>query len=329
MVSRTFSIIIPALNEGKLIGTCIRTITENGFTKEKYDILVMDNGSTDDTVSIARGCGAKVLICDRTKSIAAMRNKGAAATSGEVLAFIDADIEVPPNFLEVAAQHFDDHFRGALGFVDDVPQEAGWVGRVWGGVQMLKRPRVMAVDNLPGRNLLVNRSVFEEIGGFDEVLTTGEDKDFCMRIVKAGYKVISMPSPTPIHRGYEPDLITFIRKEFWRQGSALSLAQRHHYRLRSLRNPLLGLWHLVWGGAFIFGVFFSGRHGWMWFFSGFWIFPSIMIALKTVGRHRSRLFLFQYFILTFIRWNTTGLALVLDLYKRVRIRLAGSPAVTK
>lgn len=131
MTSPRFSIIIPAFNEENTIATCIQAIEDNDYPVAQYDITVADNGSVDNTAAIAGSQGVKVLECGRAKGIgvAAMRNQGAAVTRGDILIFIDADVEIPKNFLKTAEQYFDSEFEGVLGFVDRPPQMlAGWDG---------------------------------------------------------------------------------------------------------------------------------------------------------------------------------------------------------
>lgn len=318
MTSPRFSVIIPALNEEKTINVCIQAIKDNDYPTTQYEIVLADNGSVDTTVAIARSRNITVLECGRDKGVgvAAMRNIGAAATTGAVLVFVDADVQIPNNFFAVAARYFDDNFCGVLGFVDQPPKEACWVGRVWNTTQILKRPRVVSVDNLPGRNLLINRSVFELIKGFDSNLSAGEDKDFCLRVVRAGYDVLSLPSPKPIHLNCDPNLATFIRKEFWRQGTTLDIARNQGYSPRSLRNPLLSLYHLAWGMLFMLLLFFSSFEGWLSLVFCMWLLPATLIAVKTVRTRRSMVFLLQYLILTFLRWNTAGASLIHQVLKK-------------
>ena len=319
MTSPRFSIIIPAFNEENTIATCIQAIEDNDYPVAQYDITVADNGSVDNTAAIAGSQGVKVLECGRAKGIgvAAMRNQGAAVTRGDILIFIDADVEIPKNFLKTAEQYFDSEFEGVLGFVDRPPPDAGWVGRVWNGVPTLKRPQAMSVDNLPGRNLLVNRTVFESLNGFDETLPAGEDKDFCLRAVRAGFNVVSLPTPNPIHLNYDANLGTLILKEFWRQGSTLEIARNQGYSLRSLRNPLLSMWHLAGGVLFGFTLLLSSIDGWILPALFLWFLPATLIAVKTVGNRRSGGFLLQYLFLTFLRWNTAGAALIHQMLKRI------------
>jgi len=87
-----FSIVIPAFNEQEFIGDTLDALTNNPASLS-YEIVVVDNGSTDMTTKIALDKGVKVVSL-LEGSISAVRNKGVSETSGEILVFMDADIVV-------------------------------------------------------------------------------------------------------------------------------------------------------------------------------------------------------------------------------------------
>lgn len=315
MSSPRFSVVIPAYNEESRIGSCIESIRSNN--RDDAEIVVVDNGSADETVRIAGQAGAKVLLNSegRRRTIARLRNLGAAESNGEILVFLDADMLVPPDWLSSAEEYFSEGFRGALGFVDIVPEDAGWVAQGWWDNRQGGRKQAKPVDFLNGRNIFVDRRTFEDVFGFDETLRTCEDKDFSLRVCSTGKPLFLVSSPRPVHLGYDPSLLVFIRKEFWRQGNTLLLARRHGFSLRTLKNPFLSAWHVA---AFL-GLFLS------LFLNPYvalvalvaWVLPAAAVTYRR--RHRRRLTaLPAFFLLTFIRWNVAGAALLRQLAMRER-----------
>lgn len=241
-----FSVIMPARNETANIERCIAAIRQAGMSHENVEIVVVDNHSTDATANIARKSGAKVVIPDSRINISALRNLGARKSQGRALLFLDADMEPPKEWLAAIDHHLHANGADVVGFVEKVPASAPWFARVWSDRLRARRNRVMEVDFLPGRNICVKRSWFERVGGFDEDLKTSEDKDFAMRLHRAGAKVLQAPSPNPVHWGYEKTLGEFVRKEFWRQGSHVSMIRRHGASARLLRFPVLCVGHALW-----------------------------------------------------------------------------------
>lgn len=311
-----FSVIIPSYNEAGQIGQTITAVKAAATGLTLSEIIVVDNCSTDRTVEIARGLGIKVIenTLGKRMAIAALRNTGAGCATGNILAFLDADMLVPANWLASAREYFCSGFVGALGFISVVPDSAGWVGRTWGNQFQFHRGTVKEVDFLPGRNILINRHVFDKIGGFNENLRTNEDKDLTYRVCRAGYKVMSLPEPSVLHLGFERNLIEFLRKEFWRQGNTIRFARLHNFSARTLRNPALASWHLFFL-FFTITALFSADLPLIIVLISCWGLPSLLITWGKTGPHGLSGFFLPFFFLTLLRWNVAGFALVYQLFK--------------
>lgn len=98
------TVVIPAFNEEKRIGHCLKTVFNQ--TQKPYEVIVVDNDSTDNTAAIAREMGATVVFEPKKGTIAA-RNAGFNAASGEIIARTDADTIVPSNWIEKINEHFE------------------------------------------------------------------------------------------------------------------------------------------------------------------------------------------------------------------------------
>jgi glycosyltransferase involved in cell wall biosynthesis len=305
-----FSIVIPARNEAANVRQCIESVLANN-PDIGFEVVFADS-STDRTADIVKSLGVRVLE-QVPGTISAVRNTGArAVTRGSVLVFMDGDMQVPSDWLDLAKAWFDGGFKGALGFTESAPANAGWIAKTWGDRIHQKLDKVVDAGYLPGRNLFVNRSVYDEIGGFDEALVTNEDKDFSIRVRKAGYKVISIPETRLFHLGYEKDFAEFVRKEFWRQGSSLMAARRDGFSMRAIRAPLFSLWHvaallaipiaLLAGKCLLAALLFLG-----------WVGPSIIIAKTKLGSNTSLVFTLAFFYLTLVRWTVAGAAVIKQL----------------
>ena len=194
------SVIIPALNAGPYIRQQLEALANQDFDGQ-WEVIVADNGSVDDTREIVRGNvdlvrHLRLTDASDRKGVAAARNRGAAAAKGRYLAFCDADDIVSPWWLRSLLANPDGHaicygelafFRGTA---PDPSHFAGPPSTSSGG--LLTYP----FDYLPfasGGNFLVERSVFDEMGGFDEAYGAGEDVDFCWRAQYAGHALGSAP----------------------------------------------------------------------------------------------------------------------------------------
>jgi len=102
------SIVIPALNEEKYLPDCLKSLRNQDY-KGEYEIIVVDNGSTDGTASIAHKFGVQVIPCLQNKSVFYARQVGADAASGDIIAQADADTIYPRDWLTKIAHHFASH----------------------------------------------------------------------------------------------------------------------------------------------------------------------------------------------------------------------------
>jgi glycosyltransferase involved in cell wall biosynthesis len=247
------SFVIPVLNGAADIARCLHSILALQALDEPYEVLVMDNGSTDHTPEIVEALGFDCHIVPKVH-VSALRNRGVALAQGEYIAFVDADVELTPHWIRHGLAALRAPGIVACGCFPRVPPQATWVQRTWDVHQRGKTrdsvPRPVAW--LPSMNLLVRRDAFLAIGGFNESLETTEDVDLCYRLGQYG-TILCTPAMQAIHWGEAPDLRIFWRKEVWRALGSLKGIVAHGLRwdeLPSLGYPLymlLGVCGLVVG----------------------------------------------------------------------------------
>ncbi|MBN2075092.1 MAG: glycosyltransferase [Dehalococcoidales bacterium] len=102
------SIVIPAHNEEMYLPECLDSLKKQDYTGD-YEIIVADNGSTDQTTVIARNFGAKVIPCFKEKSVIYARQAGAEAALGEIIVQADADTVYPKDWLSKIVEHFNNN----------------------------------------------------------------------------------------------------------------------------------------------------------------------------------------------------------------------------
>jgi glycosyltransferase involved in cell wall biosynthesis len=210
------SVIIPTLNEEKMIGQCLESLAESCFPSDRFEIILVDNGSTDHTLEIARSFSARLRLTILQRpgvNISGLRNLGAAAAKGEVLAFLDADCSIPANWMEKATLHLASGDAGIIGGDYEIPQNSRWVARVWFGVAYA--PKEGEVTFVPSGNMLMKSSTFMQIGGFNEAIKTSEDCELCFRAREAGFSVRLIREIAVTHWSTPQSLLEFYRREVW------------------------------------------------------------------------------------------------------------------
>ena len=209
----TLSIIIPTKNEVELLDTCLSSVVEHD-SLEATEIVVVDNGSTDaHTLAYYHQMThdlpqVRMLAYDEPYNPAALANAAAKTCSSDYLLFLDNDTEViTPGAITSLLAHCQRPDVGVVGakmlFSDDTIQHAGMMVGAYGsagniGVNLARSDagygkRLTVCSNLSavsGAVMMVKRSVFEEVGGFDERFAVScHDVDFCLKVRRAGYFV--------------------------------------------------------------------------------------------------------------------------------------------
>lgn len=177
------SFVVPAYNEEVMIGATVRTLRASASALgEPYELLVVDDDSTDATADVARANGAAVLQV-KLRQISAVRNAGARTSRGDLLVFVDADTLVPENTLRAM---LDAVSGGAVGGGARVRFDAHGVG-AWtrrlseAGCWMMYR-----LGFTGGCFLFARRNAFEAAGGFDERYFASEEIHLKLALGKLG-----------------------------------------------------------------------------------------------------------------------------------------------
>lgn len=302
------SVVIPMFNESAHIARTLRSIAQSALAANiAYEAIVVDNGSSDDGPVLAKQGGARVISAPGL-TIAALRNLGVANSDGDSLAFVDADMEMPAPWLSLWQSCVAEQRADLLALVHAAPDCAPWYARLWAQRIRAQRPRADYYTYLPSANLCLSRQVFLSVGGFDERLKTGEDKDLSLRLHASGARLLSLPEPVALHWGYEKTFAEWLRKEFWRQTGHGDLLIKAGLRPRTLRFPLLAIGHWL-ADALVLGLLLTGQATWALPMLAASTVPALLLA----GRHRrNRTFgtLPGLWLLHWLRQHVGGLAVI-------------------
>lgn len=180
------SVVIPAYNEEKYIERCLKSLQRQQFGGN-YEVVVSDDCSTDGTARIAEALADRVITHPKS-TISQGRQMGAEASKYEVIAFTDADTFIPPDWLSSLASSLEDErvagVHGNLMPLDGTRLENDFCRYVLPPYSKfmvrINKPSV------PGANFAVKRKAFEQVGGFNTRLVTGEDVELCNRVKAVG-----------------------------------------------------------------------------------------------------------------------------------------------
>ena len=263
------------------IGPCLDSIFDIDYPRESYEVLVVDNGSVDQTVEMAQGKGAEV--CSQPElTISALRNFGAARAQGKILAFLDADCTVDLNWLKAASIYLDKDDVVSFGSPAVLPEHTTWVQRAWFKIRC-RNNEVEEVDWHESANVFVRRDAFIAVNGFDEDLFTCEDYDLSFRLNKIG-KLLSDKRIIAIHHREPASIQEFYRKEIWRSKSNVHRLLGRTFNLRELPSILIPPFYCFLAVLFVFYLLLFGffdekilNSGWL-ILLAVWQLPIVLLS---------------------------------------------------
>lgn len=187
------SVVVPAFNEQRYIGQCLESLLNQNY-HDNYEIIIVDNGSTDDTAAIADSYGVKV-ISEIRPGVTWARQRGFEVAKGEIIASTDADSIVPINWLTQIDQLFkyntDAVAVAGHYLLFDGPMITRFAIKVSLKVIPLMLKLTPGLWNFPGSNFAVKKEAFYDIGGFNPYSRLYEDVYLCQQLRKKGRVVFS------------------------------------------------------------------------------------------------------------------------------------------
>ncbi len=224
MHTELISIIIPTLNEEKLLPQLLDQLSDQKIkSKYKYELIISDGGSKDNTIEIAKKYTDKIVIHheNRRQKISEGKNLGYRISIGDILVFICADcrLENPEQFFDYVNSFRNSKYLAATFWFDVFPEEKIWSDYIFHFFFNWLIKLLNFVGNGMGRGecQVIKRSIFKELGGYNEELIAGEDYDLYTRIRKKGkihvnFKIKVYESPRRYRKfGYLKILLMWFR----------------------------------------------------------------------------------------------------------------------
>ena len=208
-----------------------------------YEVVVVDDGSTDETAAIAREYDVR-LVSTENRGLSAARNTGLELATGEIVAYTDDDAYPDPHWLTSLAATFLRTGDAGVGGPNIPPPGDGWIADCvanapGGPVHVLLSDR--EAEHIPGCNMAFRKSALEAIGGFDpQFRAAGDDVDVCWRLQERGWKL-----------GFHPAAVVWHHRRnsiraYWKQQLGYGRAEALLERKWPEKYNAVG--HLTWAG---------------------------------------------------------------------------------
>lgn len=229
------SVIVPAYNAAQTIGVCVEALHRQTVASDQYEILVVDDASTDDTAAVAEAAGACVIRLPHNQGRSQARNIGAQAARGAILLFTDADCEPTPTWMAHMLAPFQRD-----------PTVMGVKGAYWTRQKavvarftqleledkydhMARQTSIAFIDTY---SAAYRREPFHAHHGFDASLSYSmvEDQDLSFRLAAAGHHMVFAPEARVYHR-HTPTLGQYYHRKRMIGRSKVTILQRYPDRM--------------------------------------------------------------------------------------------------
>jgi len=183
------SVVVPAFNEEKNIAKCLESFLIQN-TSKKFEIIIVDNASTDKTAQVVRTFEKKLplrLVKENLKGRSPARKKGFSVAKGEIILSTDADTFVPPDWIEKMSEYFDSPLVSAISGtcrIDDCTPRVNFLVNHLQPLAMKIYRVIFGHYWLSGFNFGIRKDVYKASGGFNPKLNIQEDIDLSFKVSK-------------------------------------------------------------------------------------------------------------------------------------------------
>ncbi len=211
------SVIIPAYNAEKTVAETLRSVLNSAFPKNQFEVIVVDDGSKDNTVKILKQTKNVRVFARKHAGPATQRNFGAKAARGDIILFTDSDCIVSKDLLKRVSDDFKKYDIAGVGGTYRTLNKESLIARYVGyeiGFRHEKEKRF--TDFLGTYCCAYKRDIFLKFGGFDEKFLTasGEDPELSFRISRQ-YKLI-LDKKMFVWHPHPDSLKKYLRSQYWR-----------------------------------------------------------------------------------------------------------------
>ncbi len=209
------SVIVPVYNDEARIATCVEALLKQDYPRDRYEVLMVDNGSSDGTRDVIGRYPVTLLVEDQIRGSYAARNKGLEHAKGDIIAFTDSDCTPVPGWISegVAALESQqvDLAGGNVRFYYHGSTPTG--AEIYDSISNMQMEQSITTRKVAKTaNLFVNRRVFDEVGPFPHELKSGGDILWTKKATSAGFELVYAPKAEVGHPTRR--LRELVRKQF-------------------------------------------------------------------------------------------------------------------
>ncbi len=213
------SVIVPAYNAEKTIGQCLKALTGQSYPTNLYEVIVVDDGSTDGTCNIVKDYAVRYVRYENSGPATA-RNKGVQETRGKIVLFTDSDCVPDANWVDEMIKPFGDPKVMAVKGAYRTKQQS--IIARFSQIEFEERfellKKVESIDMVDTYSAGYRKEIFLQMGGFDTSfpVANNEDTELSYRMSNLGFKMVFNPNAIVYHLNHPSSIRRYARLKFWR-----------------------------------------------------------------------------------------------------------------
>lgn len=213
------SVVIPAYNASKTIGQCLQALDQQSYPKDQFEVIVVDDGSTDNTAAIIKKFAVQ-YIHQENQGPATARNKGAATACGALLLFTDSDCIPTGEWVAEMVAPFDNPQVMAVkgGYLSRQRQLVARFVQIEFEERFALLEKAGKTDMIDTYSAGYRRHIFDSLHGFDIrfPVANNEDTELSYRMANEGFMMVFAPQAVVYHLGHPDSLLRYARLKFSR-----------------------------------------------------------------------------------------------------------------
>lgn len=271
------SVIVPAYNSQAYVGKCLEALLAQTLNQKIYEVIVVDDGSTDKTADTVKSYPVK-YVYQKNQGPATARNRGVKEAKGDIILFTDSDCVPTGNWIEEMIKPFKSPDIAAVkgAYLTNQKEVVARLSQVEFEERFEMLKKAESIDMVDTYSAGFRKAIFVQMGGFDTTfpVANNEDTDLSYRMSSHGYKMVFNPDAVVYHLKHPDSIKKYSRLKFWRGYWRMVVYKRFPdkmlkdtYTPQTLKLQILFL--------FLF----------LTFLSIFPVFPSFMVypVLVTIG----------------------------------------------
>ncbi len=281
------SVIIPTYNAADRLRECLQALEKQNFPREQYEIIVVDDGSTDATALIIKNYYVRYYY-QMNKGPAAARNKGVKMAIGNIILFTDSDCIPDNNWIKEMVSSFQSPEIAGVKGTYKTAQRALWAR--FAQIEFIERYKLLLknkyIDMIDTYSAGYRKNLFLSMGGFDTSfpVPNNEDTDLSYRMSLNGYKMVFNPDAIVWHTGHPDTTMKYVKLKFWRGYWRMVVYQRYSakiikdsYTPQALKLQILFAFISI---PCLISMSFAPKL--IFYFSLFWVFSFIAASLSFI-----------------------------------------------